>query len=49
MGKKVYLGHPNPEAMYSNGKSMGSMVKWGFNPNSAIHLHYKLDQVIKFL
>lgn len=43
MHKKVYLGHPNPEAMYSNGKSMDSMAKWGFNPKSAIHLHHKPD------
>lgn len=49
MSKKVYLGHPNPEATFSNGKNMDSMVKYVFNPSSAIHLHYKLGQITKFL
>lgn len=49
MSKKVYLGHPIPEATFSNGKNMDSMVEWVFNPSSAIHLHYKLDQITKFL
>lgn len=43
------LEHPNPEAIYNNGKSMDAVAKWGFNPNSAIYLYYKLDQVIQFL
>lgn len=45
----IYLGHPNPEVMYSCGESMDSIVKWGLNHNSVIYLYYKLDQVIKFL
>lgn len=43
MSKKIYLEHPNPEAIYNNGKNMDSMAKWDFNPNSAIHLHYQLS------
>lgn len=33
MNKKVRIGYFNLEVIYSNGKSMDFMVKWGLNFN----------------